>query len=80
MVLVLEVVVTTGPPQPIGSFVSSMPSGRTPKSGSGQSRSSAPRSGRAPVKRSLTLAMMTPRSTAVEALASVASCGTIVVR
>src|SRR5262249_7310143 len=38
------VVVTLGPPHPVGSFVSSMPSGRTPKSGSGQPDSSAPRS------------------------------------
>ena len=78
LIVVGVVVETVGPPHPNGSFVSSMPSGRTPKRGRGQPSSRAPRSGRTPVKPSFTFGTMSPRSTAVEPLASVTSCGAIV--
>ena len=42
VLVVVVVVVTVGPPHPNGSFVSSMPSGRTPKRGRGQPSSRAP--------------------------------------
>src|SRR5437879_2083030 len=80
VVVVLLVVVTVEPAQPVGSLVSSTPSGRTPKSGIGQPTSRAPRSGAAPVKPSFRFGRIAPPSTAFEAPSRVVSAGAIVVR
>src|SRR3989442_10333834 len=80
VVVVLVVGVTVGAPQPVGSFVSSTPSGRIAKSGLGQSTSSAPRSGAAPVNPSFTFGRRNPASTATEAGSGVAAGGGMLAR
>src|SRR5262245_9798775 len=80
VVLVDVVTVTTGPPHPVGPLLSSIPSGRTPKKRGGQPRSSAPRSGPASSKTSLTFGSASAASTAFDALARAASAGAMVVR